>query len=138
MRVRSGSRQEQVGVEPHRRLNRGCACRDGRVPGERAVSDRHAFDAPDKAPERNVHVALAEAPAVRNHLALRNALRADGHARARYEATKRRLVEDPTLTIDEYVAGKTAVIRDILESSGALTSQELDDISRQNESSGRD
>lgn len=51
--------------------------------------------------------------------------------RDRYGAVKRQLAGDPGMTIDRYVAGKSAVLRDILAVSD-LTAEENDEIYERN------
>ena len=102
--------------------------------GERGVPGRHAFDAPDDEPTRNVYVGLIDSIAIRNHIALRDALRGSESARRRYGRVKRMLAQDPTRTIDSYVSGKSGVIREILAETGAFTDAELDTIASINSS----
>jgi GrpB-like predicted nucleotidyltransferase (UPF0157 family) len=63
---------------------------------------------------------------LRNHLAVRNVLRADPDLREQYETVKRRLAA-VTDDIDEYGQGKSAVIQRILATAG-LTDAELSSI----------
>jgi GrpB-like predicted nucleotidyltransferase (UPF0157 family) len=51
---------------------------------------------------------------VRNHLAVRDALRGHPELRDRYAATKLALADDPTMDISGYLAGKSAILLDVL------------------------
>jgi len=94
--------------------------------GELGVPDRIAFRAPDEAPRRNVYVTVEGCLSLRNHLGVREVLRADPHLRDEYSAIKRQLAAQ-TGDIEIYVAGKTDIVRRILERAG-LNSSELDEI----------
>jgi GrpB-like predicted nucleotidyltransferase (UPF0157 family) len=85
--------------------------------GDLGVTDREAFLAPDDDPARHVYVCVAGTLHVRNHLAVRDALRASPQLRDRYARTKLRLAGDPDVDIDRYIAGKSAVLQDILSAS---------------------
>jgi GrpB-like predicted nucleotidyltransferase (UPF0157 family) len=94
--------------------------------GDLGVPDRIAFRAPDEAPRRNVYVTVEGCLSLRNHLGVREVLRTDPQLRDEYSAVKRRLAEQ-TGDIEVYVAGKTEIVRLILERAG-LNSSELDEI----------
>lgn len=91
--------------------------------GEQGIPDRHALRAPEHGPRRNVYVCIAGALALRNHLAVRDALRRSLELRLRYERVKLALAGRPGLSMQQYVAGKSAVLQDILAISD-LTSEE--------------
>ena len=99
--------------------------------GDLGVAGREAFLAPD-APRRNVYVCVAGTANVRNHLAVRDVLRSRDDLREAYAAVKRALAADPAMDIDTYLAGKSAVLQQVLEASGELTQAELDAIRRLN------
>ncbi len=99
--------------------------------GERGVPDRHAFRAPVDGPRRNVYVCLAGCLALRNHLAVRETLRSDPGLRDEYARVKTALAERDVETMDDYVAGKNAVLRKILEASG-LSPEELEAVASAN------
>jgi len=99
--------------------------------GDLGVTFREAFHAPD-GPRRNVYVCTAGTPNVRNHLAVRDVLRTRDDLREAYAAVKRTLAADPTMDIDTYLAGKSAVLQQVLEASGRMTPEELDAIRRLN------
>jgi GrpB-like predicted nucleotidyltransferase (UPF0157 family) len=99
--------------------------------GDLGVAGREAFHAPD-GPRRNVYVCVAGTANVRNHLAVRDVLRSRDDLREAYAAVKRALADDPAMDIDTYLAGKSAVLQQVLEASGGLTQAELDAIRRLN------
>jgi GrpB-like predicted nucleotidyltransferase (UPF0157 family) len=101
--------------------------------GDLGVADREAFRAPDRAPYRHVYVATAGALPLRNHLALRDVLRRDGDLRAAYDSVKRALADDPDMDMDAYLAGKSAVVHQVLRASGEFTEEELLAIHRLND-----
>ena len=99
--------------------------------GDLGVTGREAFHAPD-GPRRNVYVCVSGTANVRNHLAVRDVLRSRDDLREAYAAVKRALADDPDMDIDTYLAGKSAVLQQVLEASGELTHAELDAIRRLN------
>ena len=99
--------------------------------GDLGVAGREAFHAPDE-PRRNVYVCTADTLNVRNHLAVRDVLRSRDDLREAYSAVKRALAADPGMDIDTYLAGKSAVLQQVLEASGQMTRSELDAIRRLN------
>jgi GrpB-like predicted nucleotidyltransferase (UPF0157 family) len=90
--------------------------------GELGVPRRHRLRAPPaRGPARNVYVVAAGSVALRNHVGVRDALRADAALRDEYAAVKRALVAragEAGLGIGEYVEGKTEVVQRILERAG--------------------
>ncbi len=93
--------------------------------GEMGVPGRHAFRAPD-GPMRNAYVVVDGCLSLRNHVGLREVLRRDAVLRDEHAAVKRALAEQLTVDrIDEYVEGKSAIVRRILLAAG-LTESELD------------
>lgn len=52
--------------------------------------------------------------------------------REAYAAVKRALAADPQMDIDTYLAGKSAVLQQVLEESGRFSEAELDAIRRLN------
>ena len=102
--------------------------------GDLGVTGREAFHAPDDDPRRNVYVCLEHTIHVRNHLAVRDTLRADDALRDEYAAVKLALAADPTMDIDAYLAGKSAVLQKVLAVSD-LTDDERLQILRLNDPS---
>lgn len=92
--------------------------------GDLGIPHRHALAAPDDDRRRqNVYVVVDGSLAVRNHLAVRDALRSSGSLRARYAALKCALASE-TDDIDTYISGKTRFLLDILGDAG-FTDDEL-------------
>lgn len=91
--------------------------------GDLGVTDREAFAAPDDEPRRNVYVCRAGTLHVRNHLAVRDVLRARPDLRDEYAATKLALAADASMDIDTYIARKSAVLQKVLAVSN-LTAEE--------------
>jgi GrpB-like predicted nucleotidyltransferase (UPF0157 family) len=102
--------------------------------GNLGVTGREAFFAPGE-PRRNVYVCTAGTTNVRNHLAVRDVLRERDDLRDAYAAVKLALAADPTMDIDTYLAGKSAVLQQVLEVSGEFSDDELAAIHRLNDSS---
>lgn len=82
--------------------------------GDLGVTDREAFEAPDQDPLRHVYVCVHGTLHVRNHLAVRRVLLENDALRERYAEVKLALAGDPSMQIDRYLAGKSAVLQDIL------------------------
>ncbi|WP_235830841.1 GrpB family protein [Arthrobacter cheniae] len=95
--------------------------------GNLGVTDREAPKAPDERPARNVYLCVAGTLHVRNHLAVRGALLANPTLWNRYGAVKQQLAIEPGLVIHRYIAGKSAVLQDILAVSD-LTDEEKTEI----------
>ncbi|MGN7976372.1 GrpB family protein [Microbacterium sp. 22195] len=85
--------------------------------GDLGLADREAFKAPDQGPSRHVYVCVEGTLHLRNHLAVRDVLRSDVKLRQRYEAVKLALAGDAEMDIDTYIAGKSAVLQDVLSIS---------------------
>jgi GrpB-like predicted nucleotidyltransferase (UPF0157 family) len=101
--------------------------------GDLGVVGREAFFPPDPLPRRNVYVCEAGTINVRNHLAVRDVLRADDELRDAYAAVKLSLASDPAMDIDAYIARKSAVVQRVLQASGEFTDDELLAIRRLND-----
>lgn len=82
--------------------------------GDLGVPDREAFWAPDDDPRRNVYVCRAGSVNLRNHLGVRDVLRARPDLRDEYAAVKLALAADPDMDIDTYIALKSGVLQRIL------------------------
>ena len=92
--------------------------------GELGIPDRWAFEAPSRVPATHTYVTIDGCLALRNHLAVRDVLRADPILRNEYGALKRHLaatVDD----MDSYVDGKSNHVQRILEAA------ELDEADRE-------
>jgi GrpB-like predicted nucleotidyltransferase (UPF0157 family) len=85
--------------------------------GELGIPQRWAFEPPDRLPHTNTYVVVDGCLSLRNHLAVRETLRANSELRDRYAATKKRVGAE-TSDIDEYGQGKNAVVQEILAAAG--------------------
>ena len=101
--------------------------------GDLGVAGREAFHAPDATPRRHVYVCESGTLNVRNHLAVRDVLRSRDDLRDAYASVKQALAADPEMDIDTYLAGKSAVLQQVLESSGEFSDDELRAIHRLND-----
>ena len=91
--------------------------------GELGIPLRWAFKEPARLAGTNSYVIVEGALSLRNHLAVRDLLRADAAMREQYAAVKRR-VGSIAMDIDEYGRGKNAMVQRILAAAG-LTDREL-------------
>jgi len=82
--------------------------------GDLGVSGREALGAPDDNPRRHVYVCASGCLSLRNHLAVRDVLRVRPDLRDRYAAIKIALAQDPELTIEQYLAGKSEILQEVL------------------------
>jgi GrpB-like predicted nucleotidyltransferase (UPF0157 family) len=85
--------------------------------GDLGVPLRWAFQPPERLGRTNTYVVIDGALSLRNHLALRDTLRADSGLRDEYADVKRRLGAT-SATGDEYTAGKNAIVLRILAAAG--------------------
>jgi GrpB-like predicted nucleotidyltransferase (UPF0157 family)/RimJ/RimL family protein N-acetyltransferase len=92
--------------------------------GELGISDRHVFKDPNQTIPRNIYVCIDGVAQTRNHLGLRNTLRANAQLREEYARVKLDLAAKGTNIID-YTEAKGAVIQKILKASGMLNEEEL-------------
>ena len=99
--------------------------------GDMGIEDRHAFRPPGGV-KRNVYVTVEGCLSLRNHLGVRDVLRADPELRAEYGDLKRHLATQFTAAeIDAYVIAKSVVLRRVLAKAG-LSDDELAAIDRLN------
>jgi GrpB-like predicted nucleotidyltransferase (UPF0157 family) len=85
--------------------------------GELGVPERWAFRAPARLPRTNTYVVVDGCLSLRNHLAVRDVLRADQALRDEYAAVKKQAgacLDD----IDEYVVAKNGIVQKILAAAG--------------------
>lgn len=101
--------------------------------GNLGIEGREAFRIPAGSIKHNLYACTKDCAALKNHLFLRDYLRANPTSRDEYGHLKQRLGTS-VLSIDEYVEGKTAFIIDVLSKSG-LSAQELENIRKSNEES---
>ena len=85
--------------------------------GDLGIPLRWAFREPERLAGTNTYVIVEGSLSLRNHLAVRDILRADQGLRERYAATKRR-VGATAADIDEYGRGKNAMVQQILAAAG--------------------
>lgn len=90
--------------------------------GELGIPERWAFQEPLRLTGTNTYVIVDGSLSLRNHLRLRDTLRADPGLRDRYGAVKLRLGAS-AVSIAEYGQGKSAVVQEILAAAG-LTDDE--------------
>lgn len=100
--------------------------------GDLGIPDRHAFHAPAGAPRQHTYVVVEGCLSLRNHLGVRDVLRADAALRHEYETVKRRLAAT-TDDIDVYCTGKTDVLLKVLRRAG-LADDDLAAIDEMNRS----
>ncbi|HEX5038974.1 MAG TPA: GrpB family protein [Candidatus Limnocylindria bacterium] len=94
--------------------------------GDLGIPDRHYLRAPNDGLRRRVYVVVEGSLALRNHLAVRDALRASASLRAEYAALKHGLAAELE-DIDLYAAGKTGLLVRVLAEAG-FTPSEIDAI----------
>jgi GrpB-like predicted nucleotidyltransferase (UPF0157 family) len=85
--------------------------------GELGIPLRWAFKEPRRLGRTNTYVVGEGSLSLRNHLAVRDILRADSDLRERYAAAKRR-VGATAANIDDYGRGKNAMVQQILAAAG--------------------
>ena len=91
--------------------------------GDLGIPDRDAFRALAGPPPHHLYVCPSGSVALRNHITLRDHLRAHPLDAAAYSALKVRLAERYSSDIDCYVQGKSEFILMILEQYGFSTGQ---------------
>lgn len=94
--------------------------------GEVGIPQRWAFWEPDRLVGTSTYVVVDGSLALRNHLAVRDALRSDPSLRDEYGAVKKR-VGATAADIYEYGAGKNDIVQRILAAAG-LTEEQRDSI----------
>lgn len=110
--------------------------------GEVGIPDRFVFRPNDTSlpkdgsgsvwPKHHLYACIAGSAALRNHLLLRAALRADPALTTAYGQLKRKLAKSAA-NMDEYVMGKTSFITQLLAAQG-MSPAELSAIAEQNKS----
>ncbi|WP_159573181.1 GrpB family protein [Curtobacterium sp. 18060] len=85
--------------------------------GDLGVPDRQAFRTPERFAPSNTYVAKVGSLSLRNHLAVRDVLRADPALRDEYAAVKRRAAAEAE-DIDDYIERKSEVLARILLAGG--------------------
>ena len=104
--------------EPHAEASSAVLNSLGFTPlGELGIPQRWAFDEPERLAGTNTYVIVEGSLALRNHLAVRDALRADPQLRDEYGEVKKRVGAEAA-DIYAYGAGKNTMVQRILESAG--------------------
>jgi len=85
--------------------------------GELGIPLRWAFKAPARLAPTNTYVVVQGSLSLRNHIAVRDILRADPDLRDQYAAVKRTVGAVAT-NIDDYGRGKNAMVQRILAAAG--------------------
>lgn len=85
--------------------------------GELGIPLRWAFKEPERLAGTNTYVVVAGSLSLRNHLAVRDILRADPDLREQYAAVKKR-AGATAANIDEYGRAKNAMVQKILAAAG--------------------
>ena len=88
--------------------------------GNMGIEDRGAFKSPTKGdqPAHHLYVCTQDSVALKDHLVIRDFLRSNPEAAARYGALKKNLATRFPNRRDQYVDGKTQFLLKILEQSG--------------------
>jgi GrpB-like predicted nucleotidyltransferase (UPF0157 family) len=95
------------------------------------IPGRHALRSPADGLARHVYVCVEGCLALRNHIAVRDVLRGDPDLRAEYGNAKLALADRELEDMNEYVAGKNAVLAKILMRAG-LSDAERSEIAGMN------
>jgi GrpB-like predicted nucleotidyltransferase (UPF0157 family) len=99
--------------------------------GNLGIEGREAFHHSPHLPRHNLYVCPEDSLALRNHLALRDYLRAHPDAARQYAALKKQLAAKVHDDIDAYIAGKTGFIVGILREMG-LSPEQLETVASDN------
>lgn len=90
--------------------------------GELGIPQRWAFKEPARLSGTNTYVIVGGCLSLRNHLAVRDTLRADAALRDEYAAVKRK-ASARAANIDEYGQAKTTMVQKILAAAGLTAEQ---------------
>jgi GrpB-like predicted nucleotidyltransferase (UPF0157 family) len=99
--------------------------------GDLGIPLREAFSRPAGTVPHNLYLCPSNSPALANHLALRDHLRANVEAAQAYGDLKRRLAVECYGDVDAYVEGKTGFVVSILRQAG-FAEASLSDIEAMN------
>lgn len=99
--------------------------------GDLGVEGREAFERLPDSPRHHLYAGRSDAAAIRNHLAIRDRLRADPAARDEYARLKRTLARTHANDIDRYCAGKTEFLTRLLREAG-FSDDELASVEKAN------
>ena len=92
--------------------------------GNLGIADRDAFAQPPHLPRHHLYVCPVGVTALRNFICIRDHLRVDANAAARYADLKKDLAKRHTDDAGGYTCGKTTLLLAILKDAG-LTAEEL-------------
>jgi GrpB-like predicted nucleotidyltransferase (UPF0157 family) len=92
--------------------------------GDLGVPGREAFIPPETTPKRNLYLCERGCLSLRNHLAVRDILRTHPDLRDQYAAVKLTLAAEPTMDIDTYIDGKSAILQQVLALASDITPKE--------------
>lgn len=99
--------------------------------GDLGVAGREAFTPPTSVPRHHLYLCPATSPALANHLAVRNHLRARPDLVAEYGALKTELAVRFAHDSDGYTAGKTSMLLRVLREAG-VHSDQIENVERIN------
>ena len=99
--------------------------------GQLGIPGRHSLRSPADGLVRHVYVCVEGCPALRNHIAVRDVVGGDPDLRAKHGNAKLALGDRELENMNEYVAGKNAVLAKILKRAG-LSDTEQSEIARMN------
>ena len=100
--------------------------------GDLGVSGREAFKSSSDLPAHHLYASPRNSVSLRNHLGLRDFLRANANVALEYGALKTSLAAQYPNDMDSYIAGKTDFILNILQQLG-FAGDELDSIRGSNQ-----
>jgi GrpB-like predicted nucleotidyltransferase (UPF0157 family) len=96
--------------------------------GDLGVPGREAFHRPPESPVHQLYVCVEGIASLRNHLAVRDYLRAHPAVASEYGMLKKELARRFPDDIDSYIEGKSELLGRILTASGCLTPAEVEAI----------
>jgi len=99
--------------------------------GNLGIEGREAFASPNMPPRHHLYVCPSDSLALKNHLIVREHLRAHVEAATAYGALKRHLAEQFSEDIDSYTEGKSDTLLGILRTAG-LSTTDIETIERIN------
>src|SRR5690242_8803522 len=99
--------------------------------GNLGIAGREAFRRPPGSPPHHLYACVEGCTALRNHLIVRDCLRANPDIAREYGDLKKRLAREFPDDIDAYIAGKTELLCRVLAASG-MSEDELEKIRRVN------
>lgn len=103
--------------------------------GNLGIAGREAFASPDGPAAHHVYVCVLGSTALANHLSIRDYLRRNPEAAAKYATLKKELARQLPSDADRYIRGKTDFLVGILRDAGLSDDalQAIDDANRKQE-----